>query len=61
VEFYGNGCYNYRMTEELKLLRNPYVMEGEILIIQPVDNMEFISFTKKLIGDLLRYAKTRNL
>jgi hypothetical protein len=31
------------------LLRNPYVMEGEILIIQPVDNSEFIFFTKKLI------------
>ena len=43
------------------LLRNPYAMEGEILAIQPVDNNEFISFTKKLIGDLLRYAKTKEL
>jgi predicted nucleotidyltransferase component of viral defense system len=43
------------------LLRNPYVMEGEVLSIQPVDNSDFISFTKKLIGDLLRYAKTKKL
>jgi hypothetical protein len=43
------------------LLKNPYAIEGEILTIQPVDNKEFISFTKKLIGELLGYAKTRNL
>jgi len=43
------------------LLRNPSVMEGEILIIKPIDQSEFFSFTKQLIGDLLRYAKKENL
>ncbi len=28
VEFYGNGCYNYRMTEELKLLRKATQKKG---------------------------------
>jgi hypothetical protein len=43
------------------LLRNPCAMEGEILIIRPVDHKEFIVFTKKLIRDLLGYAKTNKL
>jgi hypothetical protein len=39
------------------LLKNPHLLEGIALIVQPLDNDDFIGFTKKIIGDLLDDAK----
>lgn len=42
------------------LLKSPDILEGEVLILQPVEDKEFNTFIKKLVGDLIGYAKTRN-
>lgn len=39
------------------LLKNPGLMEGSALTIQPLDNNTFLDFTKKIIGDLLDDAR----
>jgi predicted nucleotidyltransferase component of viral defense system len=39
------------------LLKSPHQLEGEVLILQPVDNNKFMEFVTKLIGDLMAHAK----
>lgn len=43
------------------LLKNPYLLEGEALILKDIDENEFNDFIKRLAGDLIGYAKARNV
>ena len=43
------------------LLKNPYLLEGEVLILRDIDDKEFSSFIKKLVGDLIGNAKSGNV
>ena len=53
--------FHHRFSDDLDFFYDGFKFPKEDFIIQPVDNMEFISFTRKLIGDLLGYAKTKNV
>lgn len=49
--------YEGLLTATGDVLKKPYLLEGEVLTIHPIDNDEFIAFTNKLIKDLLSHAK----
>lgn len=50
--------YEGLMTATGDVLKNPYLLEGEVITIHSIDNDEFIAFTKQLIRDLLNHAKS---
>ncbi len=41
------------------LTRNPHSLEGGALIIKPLDNIDFLDFTRELIKELMEDAKSR--
>ncbi len=50
-------AYEGLMIATGDLLRDPYLLEGGVITLQPINDEEFISFTKKLVRDLLNHAK----
>jgi len=53
--------YEGIMMSTGNLLKSPYSLEGEVLILRDLSEKEFSAFIKKLVGELLSYAKTRNI